>query len=223
VRRPALLAAVAAVAFAVLAALVAGGALTPVDQYAVNHLMPGLAPGETETPLLFSILPVADLQGETAIQVALNLFTLPGSVAVSGLVVGAAAWTLRRRGATAEALAWVAAWLAVNAVEVLMKTVLTRPHLGVRHRFFTFAHAFPSGHMARALLVAAVCASVWPATRRYAVVWAALVPFALVAAGFHTPSDVVGGALLATIAVATVAAVSRRWGVSGDAQPARRR
>src|SRR5262249_28989360 len=148
--------------------------------------MPGLAPGETETPLLFSILPLADLQGETAIQVALNLFTLPASVAVSGLVLGVAAWTLHRRGATVEALAWVTAWLAVNAAEVLTKTVLARPHLGVRHRFFTFAHAFPSGHMARGLLVAAVCASVWPATRRYALAWAALVPIALVAAGFPT-------------------------------------
>jgi membrane-associated phospholipid phosphatase len=223
VRRPALLAAAAAVAFAVLAVLVSTGGLTSVDQYAVNHLMPGLAPGETETPLLFSVLPIADLSGETGIQVALNLFTLPASVAVSGLVVGAAAWTLRRRGRKVEALAWVTAWLAVNAAEVLTKSALARPHLGVRHRFFTFAHAFPSGHMARGLLVAAVCASVWPATRRYAVVWAALVPVALVAAGFHTPSDVLGGALLALIAIGAVKVASRRWEAPAEVQRSRGR
>jgi membrane-associated phospholipid phosphatase len=202
------LASLAAIAFAVLAALVATGQLTSIDQYAVAELMPGINPPHRESGFLFDVVPLADVRNETAIQVVVNVFTLPASAALSSLAFGAGAWLLRRRGARRIALLWLAAFVAANAVELVVKTLLERPSLtarvGMRVYKVGFDHAFPSGHAVRALLVAGLCACLWPHTRRYVLVWAVLTLPALEVAGFHTPSDIAGGAILALLLIALV-------------------
>jgi membrane-associated phospholipid phosphatase len=209
VRRSTLCAAAGVIGFAVLAVLVASGGLTGIDGWAVRHAMPGLDPSEASLPLVYGLAPLAGLFDETPIQVAVNVATAPAGVVLSGLIVTGAAIVLHRRGENTAALAWLGAWLAANAIEVLTKTVLERPglsHAGVR--VTDFDHSFPSGHAARGLLAAAVCALVWPRARALAALWAAFLLPALVVAGFHTPSDVAGGAVLASLLAAAAFAIS---------------
>ena len=59
-----------------------------------------------------------------------------------------------------------------------------------------FDTSLPSGHTIRSLIVAGAVAAAWRSGRA-AYVWAATVPFALVATGAHTPTDVVAGSLIA--------------------------
>jgi membrane-associated phospholipid phosphatase len=62
--------------------------------------------------------------------------------------------------------------------------------------------------------VAAVVLYVWRRLGVVAAVWALALPFCLVAASWHVPSDVVGGFLFGSVAaltaVAAIAAVSAR-------------
>jgi membrane-associated phospholipid phosphatase len=211
VRRLPLLAAPAAIAFAVLAMLVAAGRLTSIDQYAVRELMPGLDLPQEPSPLVYSLVPLADVGGETPLQVAIELFTVPASATVAALVFLLGAGVLRRRGEARLALLAIGALVAANVVELLVKGVLERPALFALdggHRVHTtgFDDAFPSGHAARALLVAALCAVVWPRLTRPAFAWALLTLPALEVAAFHVPSDILGGAILAVTLLALVAA-----------------
>jgi len=70
----------------------------------------------------------------------------------------------------------------------------------------TDPHSFPSGHAARAFLIAALVVTWGPAWLvPIIVLWAPLVALARVAMGLHYLSDIVGGALLGL--AATLAAV----------------
>jgi undecaprenyl-diphosphatase len=61
-------------------------------------------------------------------------------------------------------------------------------------------HSFPSGHAARALMLAVVTVGMGPAWLAWVlIVWAPLVTAARVAMGLHYLSDVVAGALLGVI------------------------
>ena len=61
----------------------------------------------------------------------------------------------------------------------------------------TDPHSFPSGHAARAFLIAALVAAWGPAwLLPIVLLWAPLVALARVAMGLHYLSDIVGGALL---------------------------
>ena len=69
----------------------------------------------------------------------------------------------------------------------------------------TDPHSFPSGHAARAFLLAALVAAWGPAwLAPLLLIWAPLVALARVAMGLHYVSDIVGGALLG-LAAALVA------------------
>ena len=205
-RRPpaaAVAALAAAVGLAALAVLVVSGALTRVDQYAVDHWMPKLGKGDDDTAMLSwgQLYPHLG----SPLEAVCNLWTFPASPLVSTLVLAAGCWTLARRGRRDAALAWAVAWVLANAAEVLGKSVLTRPALRVAGGAYRgFDSSFPSGHALRAVLLAAFVATVWPRLTWPAVVWAALVLPALVLNGAHTPSDVLGGALLALVVVAAV-------------------
>jgi membrane-associated phospholipid phosphatase len=94
-----------------------------------------------------------------------------------------------------------------NAAELVGKSVIERPvlHLG-RVPLHTFDTSFPSGHALRACLAAALVVAVarraaWPV-----LLWVAVALPALVVTAAHTPSDVVGGVLLAALAVLAVRA-----------------
>ena len=187
-------------AFALLAVLVAAGAMTRIDQFSLDHLMPWLVPGSGSGGGAAGFWRPFALHTATGSKL-LNLWVYPCSVLVSGLVVAvcvALAWP--RLGPVA-ALAPAAAWVVGNAIEVLGKGTIVRPALygyvdGVRVHAVAYDDSFPSGHMMRGLIVAYAVVMVWRAARRWALVWVVLVGPALVLNSAHTLTDVVGGALL---------------------------
>ena len=65
---------------------------------------------------------------------------------------------------------------------------------------FTDPHSFPSGHAARAFLIATIATGLGPAWLAIALwIWAPLVALARVAMGVHYLSDVVAGALFGIV------------------------
>lgn len=219
--RPSLVAALAAgVGLAALAALVVAGALTGIDQYAVDHWMPRLEADNGDAALLSWRLLHPHLGAP--LQAVYDLWTFPASPLVSTLLLAAGCLVLARRGRRDAALAWAVAWVLANAVEVLGKGVLRRPTLHVadgasRGDLHGFDSSFPSGHAMRAVLLAALVAAVWPRFAVPALVWAALVLPALVLNGDHTPTDAVAGALIALVAAAGV----ETWLGARSGSPAR--
>jgi undecaprenyl-diphosphatase len=197
------------VAFAALGALVAAGALTGLDQWACDHLMPFA--GATSAPpptVLESLVPLYHALWQPAGVAVTQVVTLPGQVLISFAIVAAGAWKLR-------APAWIVVWVGAVAVEFVLRHVLTRPALyrdGVH--ITAFDSSWPSGHALRCALVAAVLAAVWPRARTAIVAWLVAAAVLLELAGFHTPTDVAGGLLLALVACGAV-------GVAGAARALR--
>ena len=139
-----------------------------------------------------------------------EIVTLPGQVVLSLLLVLVAAWQLRKRGRMEAAVCWTAAWVVAVAVELGFRHTLTRPPLyrdGAH--LVAFDSSWPSGHALRCALVAAALAFAWPRLRIPLGTWLAAGVVLLELAGFHTPTDVVGGLLLATGAAAGALAVER--------------
>lgn len=204
--------------FALLAALVAAGAFTRLDQYAVSHLMPWLMPRHHPFVTISSLtLPTL---GHSAAHTAVDLYTYPAAFVPSAALVLLCAWRLRARGETRAAVTWCALWVAGNAVELIGKVGVERPalHQGAVH-VTAFDHSLPSGHTIRSLVVAAALAWTWR-HGRLAFAWAAGVALALVALGAHTPTDVVGGVLVAVLLAGW--APARRTCLEGPASTGRR-
>ena len=199
-------------ALAVLVALVASGALTWLDQFAVDHVMQGLHPGRRRTHPWRGLYRPFSADTPWWLKV-LDTWTYPCSVLVSGLVVAVVARVLWRRAEPIAAWAWVAAWVVGNGVEVVGKWVISRPGLfgmaddGQRAHVSAFDHSFPSGHMIRGLIVGAAVATLWRRAVPAILLWAGLVAVFLVVTSAHTPSDVVGGALVGTIVVLVANAI----------------
>ncbi len=182
-------------AFAALAVLVATGVLTGFDQWACDHLMP-LAGGTSggQPTVLESLVPLFHASWQPAGVALTQIVTLPGQVVISFAIVAAAAWKLR-------APVWIAAWFGAVAVEFAFRHVLTRPALyrdGVH--IAAFDSSWPSGHALRCAIVAAVLAVAWPRARTALAAWLVASAVLLELAGFHTPTDVAGGLLLALVA-----------------------
>src|SRR5579862_7337124 len=194
----------AAGAFAVVAVLVVSGALSGLDQYAVDHWMVDVQPSAPSSALgAIQFYP----RFGSALHTFFDFWTYPASPVFSTAVLAAACVVLYRRGARSAALAWPFAWVAANSIELLGKSVLERPslHFG-RAPLYSFDNSFPSGHTVRALLVTVVLASLWRRVGIGAVVWALVTLPMLVVNANHTPSDVLGGAVLATALVFAVRA-----------------
>ena len=202
--------ALSAAAFAALAVLVATGVLTGFDQWACDHLMP-LAGGTGGPPTLSeSLVPLFHASWQPAGVALTEIVTLPGQVVISLALVAVAAWKLR-------APAWVAAWFAAVAVEFGFRHVLTRPALyrGGVH-ITAFDSSWPSGHALRCAIVAAALAAAWPRAKAPLVVWLVASAVLLEIAGFHTPTDIAGGLLLALLACGAA-------GAAGSARALRER
>jgi membrane-associated phospholipid phosphatase len=206
----------AAVAFAALAGLVASGALTGLDQWAVDHAMP-FAGGPSQPPtLLESAVPLLHAQFRPVGAGIAQIVTLPGQVVISFLLDATAAWKLRD-------VTWIAAWVAAVAVELVFRHAMTRPAL-YRHgvHLVAFDTSWPSGHALRSAIVVAALVAAWPRLRVPLLVWLAAVAVLLELAGFHTPTDVAGGLLLASAVVALVrSGLLRRWTALGRSGRAR--
>jgi membrane-associated phospholipid phosphatase len=72
-----------------------------------------------------------------------------------------------------------------------------------------FEHSFASGHEIRAVLLAACLVALRPGFWPLAVAWLAAVSVVLVTGGWHTPTDVLGGLVLA-VGVGALALVLAR-------------
>jgi membrane-associated phospholipid phosphatase len=204
------LALAAAGAFAALGGLVAAGTLTHLDQWACDHAMP-LAGGTGEAPTaLESIVPLLHAPFDPVGVAITDVVTLPGQVLVSFVLVAVAAWMLWRRGRLDAVAAWPAAWILAVAVELLCRHLLTRaPLYRDGTHLVGFDTSWPSGHVLRCALVAAALAAAWPRFRVPLAVWLVAAIVLTELAGFHTPTDVVGGLLLATVAGAGAVVVER--------------
>lgn len=175
--------------YAALAVLVATGALAGVDQWAVDHLMPGIERGR-KPGLLDAAVPLLHADWSSPVRVAANVVTLPAQGLVSLAIL--LLLLLRREPR------WLAAWLGGNLVELLSKELIVRPPLEGPHGHVPgFDSSFPSGHTFRAVILAVALAAVWPRARPLLAAWAAAALVLLEAAGQHVPSDIAGGVVLA--------------------------
>jgi membrane-associated phospholipid phosphatase len=203
-----------AVAYAVLAIAVAAGGLTRVDQWAIDHAMPGAAFRAGKPSLRHALVPLVYTHWRNGFQDAANVAALPGWAAASVLVFGVCCATLHRRGERRAAAAWAAALVAGDAVEGLCKEVLARPRLHAGDvPLVAFDSSFPSGHTLRVVLIGALVAATWRRSRVAAWTWTAAAVALIELAGWHTPSDLAGGLLLAAVllgAVTAASAASRR-------------
>lgn len=130
------------------------------------------------------------------------------------LIVIALLGILRRRPRLGIAVA-ASAGLAVVAADLLKYTVLTRPAL-VRSDVGLPGNSFPSGHTATALACALALVVVSPPRwRGVAAVVAGSYGWVVAArvqtAGWHRPSDAIGGALFAFASVGLVTAAVAAW------------
>lgn len=193
-----------------LAVLVGTGALTGLDQWAVDHAMPLAGAPSTAPTTLEGIVPLLHAPFHPPGVGVTQIVVLPGQAVFSLLLILLAARQLWKRGRTEAAVCWTAAWFAAIAVELVFRHTLTRPPLyrdGVH--LVAFDSSWPSGHALRCALVAAALAVAWPRLRAPLAIWLAAVVVLLELAGLHTPTDLAGGLLLATAAAAGAVAVER--------------
>lgn len=203
-----------AAAFLIVCAAVPLGGFADIDQWSLRHAMPWLSPLTHPQTLSSILLPFHGHQ--PAPEILAKLWLYPASVPVSALVVGICCGLLWRRGRRSAAAAWAAAWVVCNTAEALGKELIHRPSLyviwhGRRTHVTGFDNSFPSGHTMRALLVAAVVGLLWRRALPTTLLWAAVTFALLVVTNAHTPSDVLGGALLAgSIVVALVTCLAEK-------------
>jgi membrane-associated phospholipid phosphatase len=214
-RRDRALGAGLAVALVVVTIAVALGAFSRLDQYSLDHLMPWLVPRSTSDDNGFGGLWLPFRAHGTVGLKLLELFTYPCSVLVSGLVVLTAAIVFRPRLGSVAALAPAAAWVVGNAIEVLLKHTIVKPAVfgsagAVRIHVSTFDTSYASGHMMRGLIVAWTLTLLWRRASPWVWIWAALIGPVLVLVSAHTPSDVVGGALVGVLVIVPANAVVRQ-------------
>ena len=198
----------AALGFASLAALVSLGRLDAVDSFSVEHLMPWFTLNEHGTSLLGTLLSYHGRQFHLTLGIKLPAGSIPSSILA--LLLCALLW---RRGVRKGALLWLAGFGLAVFVEAICKNVITRPALytngpGGPSHLSEFDSSFPSGHALRAALLVAIVAYVWPKARWLALAWLAAVVLTLDLDGVHTPSDILGGLLLAGVVMFAVLSLS---------------
>ena len=193
-----------------LAGLVASGAMTGLDQWAAEHAMPLAGRPSAPPTSLESIVPLLHAPFHPVGVAIAEIVTLPGQVVISLVLVLAAARRLWTRGRVEAAVCWTAAWFVAVAVELVFRHTLTRQPL-YRHgvHLVGFDSSWPSGHALRCALVAGALAAAWPRLRVPLAIWLVAVVVLLELAGFHTPTDVVGGLLLATATAAVAVGLER--------------
>lgn len=180
-------------AFAALAVAVAAGTFTGLDQWGVDHLMPGGHFTGGRPSLLEALVPFAGTHWSSGWSIAANAATLPASFLV------ALAITVWRSRPLAVVL------VAATAVETLCKHVLVRPALFHHGRHIVaFDDSFPSGHTLRTVIVAAALVQPWAAG------WAVASIVLLQLAGWHTPTDIAGGLLGGALALLCARALGGR-------------
>jgi membrane-associated phospholipid phosphatase len=130
-----------------------------------------------------------------------------------------------RRSATVHPLAWAAAFLVGQLVELALKWQVGQIPFNEPERVlgvWVLAGSYPSGHAMRAVLLAGVASAVAPRWRWLWIAYAAGVSTWVLISGMHLSTDTLGGVLLG----ATLVAAVNRWSAihsSLASTPARRR
>ena len=200
----------AAAAFAALSALVAGGGLTRLDQWAIDHAMTDVRVTGAKATLADALVPLLHTDFGSPLDVVTGVVTAPASLILSFVLVAGCCVAMQHRGRVRAAYAWAGVWLAGNIVEVLCKSTLTRPALYSRGlHIVAFDSSFPSGHTVRSIVVAGVIATAFPAARRWVAAWTCCCIALLEADAWHTPSDLAGGVLLAALLLAAARRLGR--------------
>ena len=219
-----------AAAYAAVAALVAAGALSGVDEWAATHAMPFAGAAAARPTLVDGLVPLHGVDLGRAGDALAAVVTLPGQVLLSALAAAVAWFELRRRGRTATAVAWAAALVLATAIEAVGKESLTRPPLYRDSiELVGFDNSWPSGHTVRAAVLALTLAAAWPRLRPLLALWLVASLVLLELSGAHTPSDILGGLLLAAFLAAgaklaeSSALLRGRTGAGGGRAPRRRR
>jgi membrane-associated phospholipid phosphatase len=204
-------------ALTTLALAVASGHAASFDQWSVDHLMPYQDRPAYEQRLWEQMMSPIEAIGNERNSLTTRLafaLTLPAAPLVSALFALGGLAAVARRG---RAPVWVAALAAGAVAEVVMKAAIERPllHRFDQHRAATvskdaFNHSFPSGHTVRGVLVAALIAEAVPRMRPVLAAWLVAMSAALVASSMHTPTDVAGGLLLASIVLVVIVVVQGR-------------
>ena len=184
--------------------------MTGLDQWACDHVMPFAGRPQPPPTFLESLVPLLDASFHPLGIAFVQVVTLPGQVLLSFVLVVVAAWRLWQRGRVEAAACWTAAWVTGVGVEVVLRHALTRDAL-YRHgvHLVSFDMSWPSGHALRCALVAASLAAAWPRLRLPLALWLVACVVLLELGGFHTPTDIVGGLLLAAAVSAGATAVER--------------
>ena len=200
----------ATAAFAALSALVAGGALTRLDQWAMDHAMTDVRVTGAKATLADALVPLLHTDFGSPLDVVTGVATAPASLTLSLFLVAGCCVAMQRRGRVRAAYAWAAAWLAGNIVEVLCKSTLTRPALYSHGlHVVAFDSSFPSGHTIRSIVVTGAIATALPAARLWVAAWACGCIALLEADAWHTPSDIAGGLLLSALLLAAAGRLGR--------------
>jgi membrane-associated phospholipid phosphatase len=140
------------------------------------------------------------------VHVATVIVTFPASFTPATLLVGLACLVVRGRAAVALAGAYVVA----AAIEVIVKSAVTRPTLAAHTiQIIGFDDSFPSGHTIRAVFVVSAVAALWPKARIWAAAWAVCAIAFVELGGLHVPSDIVGGLLVAATTLSIALRLSR--------------
>jgi membrane-associated phospholipid phosphatase len=122
----------------------------------------------------------------------------------------AALLAMWRRSATMHPLAWAAAFLFGQLVELALKWQVGQIPFNEPERVlgvWVLAGSYPSGHAMRAVLLAGVASAVAPRWRWLWISYAAGISAWVLISGMHLSTDVLGGVLLGGTLVAAV----NRW------------
>lgn len=228
-RLPGLVLAIPACAFLLLALLVETGVCAPIDRFSVAHLMPGLRPGRPTGPWYAGLYRPFGLGSRPLWETIADLWLYPCSVLVSALLLAPGAVILHRRGADRLAVALAAAWALGNGVELVGKGLIRRPALYAANAHGLLLHlraydaSFPSGHMIRGSVVAALLILLWPRAGGLVAAWYLPVGPLLVLSAAHTLIDVLGGLLVGITLVGAAAQVGLSPPLGFDARRRRRR
>ena len=134
-----------AAGFAALAGLVAAGGTNGIDEWAVNHAMPGARFTGGKSSLVDAVIPLHHVHWHGGVHIAAELVTLPAAFLTATILL--ALCCLRLGGRRAAALA--AIYVIANGIEEVTKLTLTRPplHHGPLH-LAALDSSYPSGHAA---------------------------------------------------------------------------